>query len=89
MTNRIHTIHTINAGANLYSLASCFVNELQQVKPRRGDRVNHRSHVDGFLIGGVFYVAWRYGPRLWARLKGQRGGGGTVAGNPKSDSIWG
>ncbi len=91
------TIHT-PAGFNLLSLGSCFLRELAMTKPRRGDRVNHRSHVDGFMIGAAFYCAWRYGPRVWARLKdcrtGGRGGssvqsrGGGGGGDGGSESIW-
>lgn len=82
---RRSVVRLVFVGINLFSLGSCFANELAQVKPRRGDRINHRSHVDGFLIGGVGYLALRYGPRIWARLKGQRGGG--RGGNANAD-IW-
>jgi membrane associated rhomboid family serine protease len=78
-------VRLVCIGANLLSLASCFAHELQQIKPKRGDRVNHRSHVDGFMIGGALYVAWRYGPRVWLRLKKNRPSSGSGG---SSQSIW-
>lgn len=90
---RRSVVRFVFIGANLFSLCSCFASELQQAKPKSGDMVNHRSHVDGFVIGGVFYLAWRYGPGAWARLKGQfggagNGGGGNGGSGGTSDNIW-
>lgn len=84
---RRSTVRLVLAGISLFSLGSCFASELALVRPRRNDKINHRSH--GFLIGGVCYTALRYGPRVWARLKGQRGGRGeSRRGNAQSDNIW-